>query len=78
MRTCNSGSVEVAPVRERGLKLLCLICIYDSICVAPVRERGLKSGGECDELYAVSRSRKGAWIEMHAVAKSFTSTGSLP
>ena len=33
--------------------------------VAPVRERGLKSKDPKQRTYQHSRSRKGAWIEMH-------------
>ena len=33
----------VAPVRERGLKLLILLLLFCKPPVAPVRERGLKS-----------------------------------
>ena len=36
------GGKSVAPVRERGLKLLRLIVICIAARVAPVRERGLK------------------------------------
>ncbi len=55
---------DVAPVRERGLKLkinnLNIITIY----VAPVRERGLKYISPKQFSVFNGRSRKGAWIEI--------------
>ena len=57
--------LDVAPVRERGLKFFPERLFTDSLHVAPVRERGLKSP-VLDTLYPVidCRSRKGAWIEI--------------
>ena len=40
---CVYYDLPVAPVRERGLKLLVYTIPYRVAAVAPVRERGLKS-----------------------------------
>ena len=55
---------DVAPVRERGLKLWLRLFKHRSKRVAPVRERGLKSDEYFDKARAAGRSREGAWIEI--------------
>ncbi len=45
MRLMLSVTLEVAPVRERGLKYKCLAVASKRSWVAPVRERGLKLFG---------------------------------
>ena len=57
----------VAPVRERGLKLLASYNSASLLLVAPVRERGLKCSGKQERCYLRSRSREGAWIEIYSV-----------
>ena len=55
----------VAPARERGLKLICIVIIVTLLLVAPARERGLKLLRTFAEgVGTVCRSRKGAWIEI--------------
>ena len=66
-RTQNSYAV--APVRERGLKLLAARRRYSACDVAPVRERGLKYCGLVHTLKEMQcRSREGAWIEIRLEA----------
>ena len=59
------AKLSVAPVRERGLKLLVLMIHQLCNMVAPVRERGLKLHYIAkDTRKNRCRSRKGAWIEI--------------
>ena len=57
----------VAPVRERGLKLIdadnVIVCAH----VAPARERGLKLIFRRYSDVTYSRSREGAWIEIKSI-----------
>ena len=63
------SSAQVAPARERGLKLLWNYCYVNDYSVAPARERGLKYLDNYFFLLSRSgRSREGAWIEMRTVA----------
>ena len=56
----------VAPVRERGLKILRLLKSRLILPVAPVRGRGLKLViTKLSAIVLLSRSREGAWIEMY-------------
>ena len=61
-------STKVAPVRERGLKLLLAALLRLPIVVAPVRERGLKfpTSGQKKKLEGVApvreRGLKSLWI----------------
>ena len=55
---------DVAPVRERGLKLSQPVFWHFDEIVAPVRERGLKYSRKQIISAISSRSRKGAWIEI--------------
>ena len=58
-------STKVAPVRERGLKLLLAALLRLPIVVAPVRERGLKLLMVLLPYpQIIGRSREGAWIEI--------------
>ena len=59
--------MHVAPVRERGLKLSRNTSLQGRRKVAPVRERGLKYEAKLHSQNCFSRSRKGAWIEIHFV-----------
>ena len=69
----------VAPVRERGLKLLGKRRIHKLRLVAPVRERGLKLPLCRTILSICSRSREGAWIEIEDIFKlGFVTIKSLP
>ena len=53
-------------MRERGLKCLHRLIKLQASAVAPVRERGLKCRRIVDGgILALSRSREGAWIEIH-------------
>ena len=55
----------VAPARERGLKFDAYKEEGRPELVAPARERGLKSKEDVTKVEeALSRSRKGAWIEI--------------
>ena len=69
----NSGQ-SVAPVRERGLKLLSKPRMCLTLSVAPVRERGLKYVKLLADSNYLGRSREGAWIEIawatHTVQKA--------
>ena len=57
---------DVAPVRERGLKFLSFETFAINNSVAPVRERGLKlKSAFYVAVSMASRSREGAWIEIH-------------
>ena len=56
--------LQVAPVRERGLKYQLAFSVINTIKVAPVRERGLKLLHTDTAAHVTRRSRKGAWIEM--------------
>ena len=54
----------VAPARERGLKSYLAKQEFIACLVAPARERGLKCNHAVPRLKNLSRSRKGAWIEI--------------
>ena len=56
--------MQVAPVRERGLKSRSNAGRFHPRAVAPVRERGLKSQQVPAIVSKESRSREGARIEM--------------
>ena len=60
--------MQVAPVRERGLKSRSNAGRFHPRAVAPVRERGLKSQQVPAIVSKESRSREGAWIEIHYYA----------
>ena len=75
----NMNKKQVAPVRERGLKFSVGINNVITCTVAPVRERGLKSyNKDYVGATAESRSREGAWIEIHAKPISSAGKSSLP
>ena len=68
---------DVAPVRERGLKLLLRLKVLLIQLVAPVRERGLKylqRSAPGFEQYR--RSREGAWIEISILRSSLRTLSS--
>ena len=76
----NSGQSHrpVAPVRERGLKLVDTDSEDRPHLVAPVRERGLKFGSDTNNYVRMGRSRKGAWIEINFLSYRDLSGKSLP
>ena len=61
---CSPKNANVAPVRERGLKLNLNYQNRVQIVVAPVRERGLKLINMQRIFLSLGRSREGAWIEI--------------
>ena len=67
----SSLGINVAPVRERGLKYPDGSRDIVRREVAPVRERGLKSGDTFTLNPVECRSRKGAWIEIDAAAAAW-------